>query len=93
YLTPDERKQAATLYRSLLAARTAWQSGVTDAATLVARVRDVLEDAPLMTPEYIELVDDDDLQPLARVPEGSKALLAAAVHLGRARLIDNIELG
>jgi pantoate--beta-alanine ligase len=93
YLTPAERAQAPMLYRSLTAAQAAWKSGVRDADALISRVRELLATAPLMAPEYIEIVDDEELQPLTHVQPGRKALLAAAVHLGRARLIDNVELG
>lgn len=58
--------------------------------SLIGAVRKVLAKTPDIQIEYIELVHPDTLQTLtvARRP----ALLAAAVRIGKTRLIDNIRV-
>lgn len=87
-LTAEERDSATVLFSSLREAERLIASGVTDpvvvtraAASLVLR----REDARL---EYLEIVDPDDLQPVARI--AGPVLVAGALWLGRTRLIDNV---
>src|SRR5207245_6734259 len=87
YLSSDERKQAAVLHKSLLAAANA---GKTSVRELVALVRKTIGEAPLARIDYVELVDTESLQPLEVVRPNS--LLAVAVFFGKTRLIDNIRL-
>jgi pantoate--beta-alanine ligase len=47
-----------------------------------------IEAEPLARVDYTAVVDLDSLEPLARIDRG--ALLAVAVRIGRARLIDNL---
>ncbi len=87
YLSSDERKQAAVLHKSLLAAANA---GKTSVRELVALIRKTIGEAPLARIDYVELVDTESLQPLEVVRPNS--LLAVAVFFGKTRLIDNIRL-
>jgi pantoate--beta-alanine ligase len=89
YLTPDERRSALALSRTLRAVEQAWRGGEADAAALARRGMDALR-APGVSPEYLGLVDDA-LQPVARVTARTVAMVAARV--GTTRLIDNIVLG
>jgi pantoate--beta-alanine ligase len=89
YLTPDERRSALALSRTLRAVEQAWRGGEADAAALARRGMDALR-APGVSPEYVGLVDDA-LQPVARVTARTVALIAARV--GTTRLIDNVVLG
>ncbi|NIM51562.1 MAG: pantoate--beta-alanine ligase [Gemmatimonadales bacterium] len=91
YLTEEERRAAPALARGLDAAHRAFQSGTRDPEALIAAVRQCLAAEPEIDTEYVELVDQRSLQPVTSVT--ADALLAAAVHLGSARLIDNIILG
>lgn len=90
YLTESEREQATCLYRALREARRLYRKGETDAATLIERMKEVLAGAPDAEPEYVEIVDCETLEPLDRADDG--AVAALAVHLGDARLIDNMPL-
>lgn len=92
YLTPAERGQASAISSGLFDAREAFWAGERRRAVLVELVRVRLVRAGL-EPEYIEAVAWDSLDPLgADVGEGP-VLLATAVRVGGARLIDNVILG
>lgn len=91
YLSPAQRDQAPNLYAGLLRAKESVQSGCMSSKELL---RDLAGWYAATLPEgridYLELVDPDSLQPVTSLDR--PALLAVAVHLGRARLIDNILL-
>ena len=86
YLSPDERKAATILYRSLKAADELFKSGERNATRLKAKVWEVLATEPLVRPQYVEIVDVETLEPVYTVDRPSVILLAAFV--GQARLID-----
>jgi pantoate--beta-alanine ligase len=88
YLSPDERVEAPSLRRGLLAARAAFLKGESDAAKLVRIVQgEVSRSARL---DYIEAVDSRTLDPVRAMKRGDTIALAA--FFGRTRLIDNIQL-
>jgi pantoate--beta-alanine ligase len=87
YLSPDERKTAPLLYRTIseVAADLARGEGA-DAAALAGRFK--LEAAGFRV-DYVAVRDPDTLKPLSGpVKPGARVL--AAVHLGKTRLIDNV---
>jgi pantoate--beta-alanine ligase len=88
YLTADERRAAPVLRRSLLLSGKAIERGERDGATVARRLRETIETEPLARVDYAEVVDADTLAPLAQIDRA--ALLAVAVRIGRARLIDNL---
>jgi len=89
YLSPDERRSALALSRSLFEARDAAARGERDAAALAARARATLEAAGARV-DYVELADPASLAPVAVAAPGTVMLLAA--FLGKTRLIDNLVL-
>jgi pantoate--beta-alanine ligase len=91
YLTPDERKEAGTIFQSLQEAERIWISGQNHPDDIIRGVVKVLSKSKLASIEYIEIVDKDTMMPLSDVSNG--ALLALAVWFGETRLIDNIILG
>ncbi|MEF8787514.1 MAG: pantoate--beta-alanine ligase [Planctomycetota bacterium] len=91
YLDPDQREQATCLYRALRRACSEFREGETDPDELIGSMQEVLDGAPQARPEYVEIVDPETLEPVEKAAEDSVAALA--VHLGEARLIDNMELG
>jgi pantoate--beta-alanine ligase len=91
YLDPDQRKAATVLYRSLSAAKEAYEDGVRDAETLRRIMKDVLASEPRAQMQYVSCADYDTLEELEAVT--GKALLSMAVFIGKIRLIDNIVLG
>lgn len=90
YLSEDEHSRAAWLYGALIHAHNMYQSGVRDRDAIRDAVLEVLSDHGLVA-EYVEVVDPATLEPSPAQLNGA-ALVALAVPLGRARLIDNILL-
>ena len=90
YLSPEERQAATVLYRSLSAARSAYDSGERQAESLRARVRSIVASEPLARLQYVSCADYDTLEELETVSR--KALLSMAVYMGKTRLIDNFVL-
>ncbi len=89
YLSGDERRSALALARALRAVEQAWRAGEADPKGLQRRGLDVLR-APGVSPEYLELVDEQ-LRPVGRADARTVVVLAARV--GAKRLIDNVVLG
>lgn len=91
YLEPEERAQAPQIRQALLAAAAACQKGETDCARLRA---DALafwqKNLPFAEVDYLEIVHPETLLPLDTI--SGPALMACAIKLGKARLIDNILL-
>ena len=90
YLAPDERLQAAVLYRTLKHAKELAETGITGTRELVAAVHADIAEAPLAKIEYVDIVDPETMSPVESVT--AEALLAIAVRFGGTRLIDNIYL-
>ena len=87
YLSPEERKAALCLSRSLEIGRRMAENGETDAKAVTDAVRNEISKEPLARIDYVELVDLKTLEPLKAV---NKPLLCAiAVYIGKTRLIDN----
>ena len=87
YLSPPERARALSLSRALFAARDAAGGGARDGERLVAQARAALDVDRI---DYVELVDAETLQPVARLER--PAVLAVAAYVGRTRLIDNVRI-
>lgn len=88
YLSEAERARASGFPRALLAARALARRGTRDARRLEREVkqrlrRDVKPDAI----DYVSLVDPRTLEPVARL--NRRALLLAAIRVGKTRLLDN----
>ncbi|MTA41146.1 MAG: pantoate--beta-alanine ligase, partial [Actinobacteria bacterium] len=92
YLTPSERAQAPVLRAALLKAREAYiQGGERDGEVLQQIILDrIAVEAPLGRVDYVQVVDASTLQAPTEATE--LRVIAIAVFLGSARLIDNIEL-
>jgi pantoate--beta-alanine ligase len=91
YLGPDERKQAICLYDSLNSIRknTSRFSSVDE---IIAFVRKNMEKYPLVRLDYFELLNGHDLSDLNRLSPEDKPVAFMAAYVGKARLIDNMEL-
>jgi len=90
YLNPEERKAALCLYRSLRHAEEMVRHGERRGAAIVDAARVEIAREPLVRVEYATLCDPESLREVERVEE--TALLALAVRIGKARLIDNMIL-
>jgi pantoate--beta-alanine ligase len=87
YLTPEQRQKAVRLNRSLKEAQALVQSGETRGEVILNKVREVLAEGDDVRIDYVQLCDPDVLQEVDRIT--GPVLLALAVHVGAARLIDN----
>jgi pantoate--beta-alanine ligase len=87
YLTPDQRKTAPILYRSLVAAAAAIRGGELP-ATALDQARAALDSVGLEV-DYVELRDAETLEHVTDQSTSKMRILAAA-RLGRTRLIDNV---
>jgi pantoate--beta-alanine ligase len=90
YLDPDQRRQAAVLYRALEEARCRIENGERDAAVVCRAMRERIQTVPGAATDYVAVVDVDTLQPVDRLQ--GEVLLAVAVQFGGTRLIDNLRL-
>ena len=91
YLDPDQRKAATVLFRSLSAAKEAFEKGERNAEKIRSKMKEVLASEPLAEPQYVSCADYDTLEELDEIK--GKALLSMAVFFGKTRLIDNFILG
>jgi len=90
YLSEEERKQAAVLFRALKAAKTAVKKTSVPAAKLARQLSKLIASAPAAQLDYIAFFDGETLTPVKTVRRGSH--MALAVFLGKTRLIDNCRL-
>jgi len=88
YLSPSERAAAAVLYRALCAARKMIEGGERDAARIASASRQVLASGPLVSVDYVEVVEADSLEPVIHLRD--RCFLLLAVRIGGTRLIDNL---
>jgi len=90
YLSPGERKQALVLYRALCRVQTLADQGERSARKLIDAAKDVFRDEPAVRLDYVEIVNQETLEPVSDISQG--ALVAVAAFVGATRLIDNIVL-
>jgi pantoate--beta-alanine ligase len=87
YLTTDQRVSALRLSKALLAAQALVDGGEREGNVILEKVREVIQSDGNLRIDYAELRDAVDLSEVDSI-EGP-TLLALAVFVGRARLIDN----
>lgn len=87
YLTPDERKAALILSRSLKLGKELIESGETDSKKVIKAITDSINTEPLAKIDYVDIVDFSTITPTDKI--GKSALVAVAVYIGKTRLIDN----
>ena len=87
YLSHEERQAALSLSRSLKKAESLVEQGEGEGKRILDAVRAEIEREPLVRIEYIRFCDPNTLEEIESIK--SEALLALAVRIGKARLIDN----
>jgi len=90
YLSPEERKAALILSKSVFLGEEMANAGEKDACVIKKAMIDKIESEPLAQIDYVEIVDGVSMQPVDRI-EGP-ILAAIAVYIGKTRLIDNFIL-
>ncbi len=91
YLSPEERKSALCLSRSLDAVNKEYGNGVKSVEQLRKIVFGVLESEPSAVVEYVDFRHKDTLEEVENA--FGDTLLALAVRIGKTRLIDNMVIG
>jgi pantoate--beta-alanine ligase len=91
YLNPEERESALCLKKSLDLAREMFSQGKKDVQKMREAVEKLILSHPFTEIDYINICDPMSLEDVDRI-EG-EALLALAVKVGKARLIDNCLIG
>ncbi len=87
YLSEEERKSALSLVRSLEKARQLVEQGETDADKIVEAVKAFIKSYPHTEIDYVRLVDPETFQDVDSIQ--GQVMLALAVKVGKARLIDH----
>lgn len=88
YLAPEHRAQAASLHRALCAGRDLLASGERRSGLILLEMRRVLDAAGSCKVDYLAIVDPHTLVDVSDVQ--GRVMLALAVRIGGARLIDNL---
>lgn len=88
YLKPGERKDAALIYAALQEAEIFIAAGERKSEMLIGEMKKILKISRQIEIDYIGIVDAQTLQELDEAR--GKVLIAVAVKIGQARLIDNI---
>jgi pantoate--beta-alanine ligase len=87
YLTEEERGSALSLCQSLSMAENMVASGERDASKIIKEIKGFILSKCYTKIDYVSICDPDTLEDLQVLK--SKSLLALAVRVGKARLIDN----
>ncbi len=87
YLNEAERRAALVLSKAVFHGEDLMKKGERDAETILTAMREIIEKEPMAKIDYVEMVDADTIEPLAKA-EG-RVLTAMAVYIGKTRLIDN----
>lgn len=90
YLSSEERKCALALPKALSAGRELIEKGERDPGKVRGEIMRILETSPGIKVDYVEVADGDTLDELSTLK--GHVILAAAVYVGKTRLIDNINL-
>jgi pantoate--beta-alanine ligase len=90
YLSPQQRKTALVLSRSLAQVKKLFEQGEQCTAKLGAAGKQVFAEEPSVRLDYFEIVNPDTLEPVEHISD--PALVAVAAFVGGTRLIDNILL-
>ncbi len=87
YLSPEERNSALSLYKAIQLAKDLIRQGERDTEILKKKLEEFIDSFPHTRVDYVEFRDPETLEEKKRID--SPTLLALAVYVGSARLIDN----
>jgi pantoate--beta-alanine ligase len=88
YLDAEQRQAAPILYRALQEAEKRIRAGERDSSKIREAALALLHESTLIRPEYLEIVDPLEIQPVSKVSGAVR--VAGAVWIGSTRLIDNL---
>ena len=87
YLSPEERKAALILYKTIELGKQIVANGESDANALVEAMKNNIETEPLAKIDYVKAVNGLTMQQQDKIK--APMLVAMAVYIGKTRLIDN----
>lgn len=87
YLSPEERKAALVLSRSIFLGKKMVEQGEKDCKKIKEAMIAEIEKEPLAKIDYVKIVDLSTMQQVETTEHG--VLAAIAVYIGKTRLIDN----
>ncbi|MBN1255709.1 MAG: pantoate--beta-alanine ligase [Deltaproteobacteria bacterium] len=90
YLTAKERKEALSLYRSLLKGKELFLQGQRSAAKILTEITGIIKEQKSATIDYVKICDVHTLEDIEEIK--GEAIIALAVKIGKTRLLDNIIL-
>ena len=90
YLSPEERKAALILSKTIFMGQKMVEDGETDAVKLVDAMKKNIETEPMAKIDYVKAVDGLTMQQVTKIE--SPTLVAMAVYIGKTRLIDNFSI-
>lgn len=90
YLSPEERKAATILYKSLQLAEEMVEGGEGNLDLVKKEVSKIISSQPLAKIDYVETVHPYTLETVSALK--GEAVLLLAVYIGETRLIDNVIL-
>lgn len=89
YLLPEQRKDAPLLYQSLKNAQSLIEQGEKSAQKVKETIASIINKSPHAQIDYIEITHFETLESVTTISD-RPVLIALAVFMGKARLIDNI---
>ena len=90
YLVPEQRTSALSLYKSLQKAQELLENGIQDAAIIIDAATELIQSRPETKIDYIAICDTETLVDIKTIDK--PVVMALAVKVGKARLIDNMIL-
>jgi len=90
YLMKDERKAALCLFSSLRKALALFERGEKTAEKIIKEIKSSIDTEPLAQIDYVKICDTKTIEDIEKIDR--EAVLALAVKIGKARLIDNVVL-
>ena len=91
YLSPDERKAALILSKTINLGKDLAQNGEKNASVILEAMIKNIQTEPLARIDYVKIVDSMTMQPVDTLDK--PILCAMAVYIGKTRLIDNFSFG
>jgi len=88
YLSSSDREKAPLIYKTLKASKSSILNRLS-VSKVITNAINLLKEKDFLI-DYIELVNESDLEPVSEIIVGKSYILACAVYLGTTRLIDNI---
>jgi pantoate--beta-alanine ligase len=87
YLSPEERKSALCLIKSLDLAQVMAAGGEKLSSKIITEIKDLIMRHPFTQIDYVNICDPETMEDIDYIE--NNALLALAVKVGKTRLIDN----